>query len=293
MSIHRSVVPLLVTLTWFVLAGAAAAGGDWRFAFERASRTPLSNPHDVKLSPDGRYLFVSDVGSGRVVVLDPDTLELIDAFGGDQLNGTHDVDFDQAGRLYVADTHNGRVAIFAMQGTRGSLVDQLSERLSGPEGVLVHPNGMVYVAGAWSNNVVAYRDGAIVHQLRGLSAPHDLEVAADGRIWLADSGNDRLLLLSEELDILDEISGPPFDFDGVRYLDILPDGTLVAADKYSHSIKFIGPGRELVARLGSDRRGLGPNVFATPEGVESAGEHLWFADSGNDRVVRYRFSRPR
>ena len=27
---------------------------------------------------------------------------------------------------------------------------------SGPEGVLAHPNGRIYVAGAWSGNVVAY-----------------------------------------------------------------------------------------------------------------------------------------
>lgn len=293
MRIHH-VILLGVALGWSTAASAASAPGDpWQFVLEGASTTPLSNPHDVKLSPDGRHLYVADVGSGRVVVLDAQTLDLVDAFGGDLLDGTHDIDFDQAGRLYVADTHNGRVAIFTMQGTQGRLVGELKERIAGPEGVLVHPNGMVYVAGAWSNNVVAFRDGRLVHELHGLSAPHDLEVTADGRIWLADAGNDRLLLLSERLEILEEISGPPFDFDGVRYLDVLPDGTLVAADKYSHSIKFVGPDRTLVARLGSGRSGRGPGMFTTPEGVESAGDQLWFADSGNDRVLRYRFSRKR
>jgi sugar lactone lactonase YvrE len=287
----HSVILLCLALGWSTPAAVAGPAGErWQFVLEGASTTPLSNPHDIKLSPDGRHLYVSDVGSGRVVVLHAQTLEMIDAFGGDLLDGTHDIDFDAAGRLYVADTHNGRIAIFAMQGTQGRLVGELKERIAGPEGVLVHRNGMVYVAGAWSNNVVAFRDGKVVHELRGLAAPHDLEAAADGRIWLADAGNDRLLLLSEQLEIIDEISGPPFDFDGVRYLDILPDGTLVAADKYSHSIKFVGPDHRLLARLGSGRSGRGPGVFTTPEGVESAADQLWFADSGNDRVVRYRFS---
>ena len=118
-------------------------GTGWRFSFERASDTPLSNPHDVKLS-DGRHLYVADVGSGNVVVLDAMTLARVDAFGGEQLRGTHDIDVAPDGRLYVADTHNGRIAIYRMQGTRGELVGQLAERLSGPEGVLVHPNGLVY-----------------------------------------------------------------------------------------------------------------------------------------------------
>jgi len=267
------------------------AGDPWRFEVERFSTTSLSNPHDLKLSADGRLLYVSDVGSGRVVVLDAATLELVDAVGAGELSGPHDVDIGQDGQLYIADTHNGRVAIYSMNGTRGVLAGQLSEGMRGPEGVLVHPNGMIYVAGAWSNNVLAFRDGRIVHELRGLSAPHDLELAPDGRIWLADAGNDRILLLSASLEVIDELSGPPYHFDGVRYLDVLPDGTLLAADKYSHSIKLISPDRRLAATLGSGRPGRGPGVFTTPEGVDSAGDTLWLADSGNDRIVKYRFNR--
>ena len=67
-----------------------------------------------------------------------------------------------------------------MDGTSASLVGELTERIRGPEGVLIHPNGRVYVAGAWSGNVVVYRDGAVVNELTGLSSPHDLELAPDG-----------------------------------------------------------------------------------------------------------------
>jgi streptogramin lyase len=150
---------------------------------------------------------------------------------------------------------------------------------------------MVYVAGAWSNNVVAFRGGEVAYELRGLSAPHDLEVAPDGRIWLADAGNDRILLLNESLEVISELSGPPFDFDGVRYLDVMPDGTLVAADKNSHTVKIIDPAGRLLATLGTGRPGKGEGVFRTPEGVDSAGDILWLSDSGNDRIVKYRIVR--
>ncbi|WP_078120038.1 NHL repeat-containing protein [Thiosocius teredinicola] len=281
-----------VALWAMASASSAVAAGDWQFDFELASSTSLDNPHDIKLSPDRKHLFVSDVGNDRVVVLDATTLEFVEAFGEQELDGTHDVDFDDQGRLYVADTHNGRVAIYTLQGTRGTLSGELTGRMSGPEGVLVHPNGNVYVAGAWSHNVVAYRESQIVHELGGLSAPHDLELAGDGRLWLADAGNDRLLLLSEELEIVAEVRGEPFDFDGVRYLDVLDDGTVIAADKYTHSIKVIDAQRRLVATLGSGKPELGDGVFRTPEGVETDGDIVWFADSGNNRIVRYRYRRP-
>lgn len=281
------VFSFVVLFSIFSLA-ASADVAEWSFEFLGASTTGLSNPHDIKLSPDGRHLFVSDVGNDRVVVLDADSLAWVDEFGSDVLDGTHDVDFDDKGQLYVADTHKGRVAIFAMQGTRGELVGSLDDRISGPEGVLVHPNGMIYMAGAWSNNVVAYRDGEVVHELRGLSAPHDLELAPDGRLWLADDGNDRILLLSETLERLGELSGEPFGFDGVRYLDVMPDGILIAADKYTHSVKVIDPRGQLLATLGDERPGKGEGVFRTPEGVEISGDIVWLSDSGNDRVVKYR-----
>ncbi|MDJ0832799.1 MAG: NHL repeat-containing protein [Gammaproteobacteria bacterium] len=255
--------------------------------FALASKVALSNPHDLKLSPDGKYLLVSDVGNNRVTILDPDSLQLVSQFGADHQSGTHDIDFDAQGRAYVADTHNNRVTIYQMNGLEASLVGELNARIRGPEGVLIHPNGQVYVAGAWSGNVVAYADGRVVGELKGLSSPHDLALAADGNIWLADAGNDRVLLLSPELEIRRELGRDSYDFNGVRYLDVREDGTLIAADKYTHNIKFIDPDGELLLVLGSGKPEIGVNKFTTPEGVEVDGNTLWLSDSGNDRVVKY------
>ncbi|GAB4353183.1 MAG: hypothetical protein Kow006_18260 [Gammaproteobacteria bacterium] len=259
--------------------------------FVAASSAPLENPHDLKLSPDGRHLLVSDVGNNRVAVLDPETLDLLAAFGADHQSGTHDVDFDAEGRLYVADTHNNRVAIYTMDGLQATLVGELRKKIRGPEGVLAHTNGRIYVAGAWSGNVVVYRDGEVAGELTGLSAPHDLEETPEGDIWLADAGNDRMLLLTPDLKIKRELKGDPYHFNGVRYQDLLPDGTLIAADKYSHSIKIISPAGELLAVIGTGRPGFGPGQFTTPEGVEVQGDSVWLSDSGNDRVVKYRLIR--
>ena len=220
--------PVAVALLFtFFMPGVVWA--DLRVTFVNASTAALENPHDIKLSPNGRRLFVSDVGNNRVELLNPDSL--------------------------------------------------------------AHPNGRIYVAGAWSGNVVAYEKGEIVAELGSLSSPHDLELAPHGDLWLADAGNNRMLLLSPDLEIKRELKGPPYNFDGVRYVDVLPDGTLIAADKNTHSVKFIGPDGSQLLVLGSGQPEKGPNVFTTPEGVELRGDTLWISDSGNDRITKYRIAR--
>jgi len=272
------------------LACAPLAASELVLTYLGASTTPLENPHDLKLSPDGRYLFVSDVGNNRVAILDPESLELRGEFGADHQSGTHDVDFDARGRAYVADTHNNRVLIYSVDGLEARRVGELGERIRGPEGVLAHPNGRIYVAGAWSGNLVAYQDGRVVAELGGLSSPHDVELADNGDIWLADAGNDRLLLLSPDLEIKAELGGKKYDFDGVRYMDLTAQGMIIAADKNNHSVKFIDASGDLLLTLGDGSRGKGANRFTTPEGVELRGSTLWLSDSGNDRIVRYRIS---
>ena len=268
-----------------------ASESDLQLKFIGASTVELNNPHDLKLSQDGKYLFVSDVGKNRIAVLNPNTLEFITEFGSDHQSGTHDIDFSADGRAYVADTHNNRVAIYDMDGATAQLVGELTERIRGPEGVLVHRNGRIYVAGAWSNNVVAYKNGQVVAELRGLSSPHDLEETIGGDIWLADAGNDRMLLLSSELDIKGELSGKRYNFNGVRYQDVLSDGTLIVADKNNHQVKFIGIDGRLLLVLGEKKRGKGRGKFTTPEGIEVKDSTLWISDSGNDRIVKYEISK--
>jgi DNA-binding beta-propeller fold protein YncE len=258
--------------------------------FLSASTVELDNPHDVKLSPGGEWLFVSDVGNDRVVILDADSLEMVGHFGADHQDGTHDVDFDEQGRLLVADTHNHRIAIYELDGAAGTLVGELSEGIRKPEGVLAGAGGRVYATGAGTDNLVMYVGGEAVREIGGLSSPHDVEFAPNGDLWVADAANDRLVRMSPELEIKTVLEGAPYRFSGPRYLDVAADGTLVVADKYTHSIKIIAEDGALLGVIGDGSSGKGPAKFKTPEGVELGDGVVWFADSGNDRIVKYRLS---
>ena len=96
----------------------------------------------------------------------------------------------------------------------------------------------------------------------------------DGDIWLADAGNDRMLLLTPGLQIIKELSGPKYGFNGPRYQDVMPDGTLIVADKYTHSVKIIAVDGALLQVIGTGRAEKGPGKFTTPEGVELKGDIL-------------------
>ena len=102
-----------------LLAAGPVAAAELSLTYIAASSVALDNPHDLKLSPDGRFLYVADVGNNRVAILDPQTLELRGEFGAGHQSGTHDIDFDNRGRAYVADTHNNRVLIYAVDGLAG------------------------------------------------------------------------------------------------------------------------------------------------------------------------------
>ena len=69
-----------------------------------------------------------------------------------------------------------------------------------------------------------------------------------------------------------------------------PDGTLVVADKYTHSVKIIAPGGKFLSVIGGRSSGKGPNKFRTLEGVELRGDIVWISDSGNNRIAKYRLS---
>jgi len=267
-------------------AGPALA---FQAEFVAASDEVVSNPHDIELSKDSKLLYVSDLGNDRVAVLDADTLKLVDSFGeGDDLSAPHDVHLGPDGKLYVADTGNDRIVIYEVDGAKGKKAGEISGRIYGPEGVFAHGDGRVYATGASSGNIVVYENGRAIHEADGYSHPHDVIMTAEGQLWVADSGNDRMILMSPTLERLKVLEGEAYKFNGPRYQDMTAEGFLVVADKYTHSVKVIAPSGELLKVLGSGKAEKGPGLFTTPEGVEIRGKDMWISDSGNDRVVRYR-----
>jgi YVTN family beta-propeller protein len=281
---------LLFGAVSMALAPVLASPGAFAFDLEFAAASPqvYAEPHDLVLSPDGRRLYVADNNNDRIAVLDPANLKLLATFGDDEVGSPHDVAFDAGGRLLVADTGNDRIAIYRVDGVKGELVGALKGAIRNPEGVAVHANGRIYATGAGSGNIEAFENGKAVAEAGGLSSPHDVAVAADGTLWIADAGNDRLVQMTPDLKVLKTIAGAPYGFDGPRYLDFDAQGRLYVADKYTHQIKVLAADGTLILTVGTGDDGLGPGKFDRPEGVAIRGADVWFSDTYNDRIVRYR-----
>ncbi len=253
--------------------------------FDAASQAVLSDPHDLVIGPDDR-LYVADKFANRIAILDRDTLEVIGSFGEGELSSPHDIDFDTSGRAIVADTGNHRIAIYDF--SSGS--PQLTGSLVGivrPEGALAHPNGRIYATSSGFGSITAFENGTSVATAHGLSVPHDIAVDSDGNLWVADAGNRRIVKYSPDLKVLTVLDDPKYGWAGPRYLDVDPLGRIVVADQDAHRIVMINKDGALVGVLGNGIPGMGANRFDDPEGVEISGSMYFFADSDNDRIVRY------
>lgn len=112
---------------------------------------------------------------------------------GQTLKQPSDVAFDAGGRIYVADTGGGRIAVFDQNGRFSQAIGTRvgPDRLALPMGVSVGENGLVYVADQARDRVVTYsRLGRVLSVLpitdpiKPLAHENRLYVAAGSRVYV-------------------------------------------------------------------------------------------------------------
>lgn len=279
-------IPALI-LALCLSAPAGAQDGPPPFAsYAGASAAVLGDPHDLTFGPDGN-LYIADKLNNRVVLMDPNTLEVIGSIGEGALAQARDVSFGPDGRLYVAATGLSGVVIYDMTGNR-----PVSEGMLGPfpntEGALAHSNGRLYVMASGTGRLMALEEDRVVAQVDGFPGAHDVAEAPDGTIWIADNRARRLVRFDADLNEIQVLSALEYRFQGPRYLVVDPDGHLIVADQDAHRVLKIDPASgALLGVIGSGAPGEGPNLFDDPEGVTMRGNEFYISDSDNNRIVKY------
>lgn len=269
---------------------ATAAAQDAPFAaFDMAGPAVLNDPHDLALGPDGR-IYVADKFAGRIAVLDPDTLDVVEEIGAGQIAGVHDVHFGAGGEAVVAATGLGAVLIFDQLRDAGDR-PRIGLPAPGVEGAMIHSNGRIYAMAGGAGALVAFENDQPVRIADGHFGAHDVVEGPDGSVWVADNFQRRLVRYSPDLVQRQIIEHPKFGFVGPRYMDFDEAGRLVVADQDAHRILLIDPDGSpkgvLLGVLGDGSPGIGPGKFDDPEGVLVDGPYYYFADSDNNRIVRY------
>lgn len=280
----------LLALGLWCLAALGVQAQDRPFAsFDLASEAVLADPHDLAFGPDGR-LYVADKFGARIAVFDPDSLELITMLGEGQFPGIHDISFGPDGLAYLATTGLSRVDVVRIDGDTVTSVRSVPG-LSRTEGALAHSNGRLYAMASGTGQLVMFNGAEPPVALGGMFGAHDVAQGLDGSIWVADNGQSRLVQVSAELEVIKVLNGPEFGFIGPRYLDIDEFGRLIVADQDAHRVLMIDPlapeGARVVGVIGDGTPGMGAGKFDDPEGVAVRGSQYFFADSDNNRIVRY------
>ena len=159
-------------------------------------------------------LYVGDLSGAfaKVLVIDR-TANVVRTLGQtSQLSFPNGIAVDKAGNVYVADSNNGRLIVFAPDGSVAAQVGRGTGEgnLGLPRGVAVDDQGRVHVGDATGQGVFVYR-GPTTDSKRldfvgffggqgvedgKFEFPNGVAVDARGRVYVADTVNDRVQVWS-------------------------------------------------------------------------------------------------
>lgn len=187
--------------------------GVYAQAFAPTTAIPGWQPAGITFDANGNVLITDMSGPApRIELFDP-TGNLLRTFGEqDQLSFPNGVAVDKRGNVYVADSNNGRLLVYAPD---GALVSQVGRgvgtgKLGLPRGLSIDDEGRVQVCDATAQGVHVFRvlgEGATDLQYLGffgsqgigdgqLSFPNGVASDARGRVYITDTGNDRIQVWS-------------------------------------------------------------------------------------------------
>ncbi len=171
--------------------------------------TGLSGPTAVAADGAGD-IFIADSGNGRVVEVPVQNGALVNsaqsviypATGGTATKGTTGLFVDYTGSLYIADSGNSKVLrLINIGGTPNTnYVTTIGSGFTAPVAVVANNSNSVFVADQVGNAVYQLTIGAPGQLSIGssLSQPSGLALDPAGSLFIADSGNQRLLKIPSE-----------------------------------------------------------------------------------------------
>ena len=160
-------------------------------------------PEGIAITSSGEIL-VSDIEGDFLIKLDSffEYERTIGGFGEIEggLRDPKGIFVSQDGDVYVADSQNDRVVVFDVF---GSFLKSFGEKiLRNPNGVTVGQDQLIYVANTGKDGVAIFgQDGNLILEygnsgpgMWNLSSPTDLKLERENKLFVIDSGNNRILV---------------------------------------------------------------------------------------------------
>ncbi len=251
--------------------------------------------HEVRRIEMDEFRFIRDF-AGRGV----------DAFGGDggpatlgNLRSPAGITVDSLGNTYIAEQFNFRVRRIDVDGIINTVAgsfdtgfggdgfEATTARLNQPTGVAIDTAGNIYIADQANHRVRRVNVDGVIQTIAGtgendfggdggpgvfapLSAPRDVAIDAGNRLYVSDSGNDRVRVIDLGTGVIQTVAGSGsrgstgnqgtalgFSLDDPSGLAVAPDSSLLIADA----------GNDRILRLRVDYFGDSPSIEPPPGGT--------------------------
>jgi streptogramin lyase len=285
----------MITLLGFILASVSTVIGTGVAGF---SNTQVNNPYGVVIGPD-RALYFCDLDNQRIRRLDFSTRQVTTIAGNGQrgyrgdggpainasLNMPHEIRFDSAGNLYIAerDSH-----------------------------VIRKVDTMGIISTVAGNGVAGFSGDGGPGASAQLRQPHSIVFDKDGSLLICDIGNHRIRRLRMDTGLIETYAGtgearPTPDgapvrgtpLNGPRTLAIAPNGDVYVALREGNAIFKIDAKTRVLRRVaGTGEQGYsgdgGPALnakLAGPKGLAYSDDgQLYIADTENHVIRRVNLS---
>lgn len=252
----------------------------------------LKEPRDAAWDDRGR-IWIADFGNSRLRIYDADGGSL-GGWGG-KGNGPYnfrDLSAVAIGGddVYVADTWNGRIVKFGVDGTSKAA----ATGLFGPRGIAVAGNGNIWVSDTGNHRVVRYDSALSGLEAFGthgaepgqFSSPVGIAVGPSGIVYVADTGNQRIVLLDPSGKFQSSWKVPGWERAVEPQFEVDDDGSVWATDPGSAEalLYFDGKG-QVIDRRTSDNQG---RRFSLPTGLalDRKNRVLYVVNTGTNTVSK-------
>ena len=224
------------------------------------SLTSITNPVDVKWTPDGS-LYVLSKSLAKVIQFDA-LGATVRSIAGIGLNPSG-LDVDSAGNVYVALTGSNQV-------------------------LRLKPSGGTFATDTLFNTTgkIGRADGGAGAADGEFNQPYDVAVASDGQsIYVSDTGNNRIQKFTSGgvyVSAIGELGNQIGQLNAPKGICASSDGNIYVADSGNNRIG-VTSGDSIDGAFGE--QGTGPLQFQNPVNVSADASGIYIADLGNNRIV--------